>query len=221
MSLKIKRVLCGVMAASIMFSLCSCTVGKTSGNKDGGVINYDNLKDENGTAVYTFKYTDESGEKKDGEVEIFTDETDKIEMTATGDISSKKFLSGLAESGYQMSADKAKEVASDTKRYKEFRFIEYVQNKSDKVMAYRSVRVKDNGKNNIWIRTSLEADFTIAPGSVTPIYVYGIADMSKYDGETLEEAFKEISVQLEYTLIDSALDDIDWEKADLSTLDIH
>lgn len=220
MNSNIKRAICIVAATAAFTSMFGCTVNKTT-TKDGNVLNYSNLPTENGTAVYTFKYKDQNGKEATQSIDIDVEDVDNIEMVETGDITSDKFLKGIAKNEYQMDDKTAKKVAADPDTYKEFQFVEYVQNKSDRTMAYKDVEVDDNGKNGIWIKTSLDAEFTIAPGSVTPIYVFGIADMSKYKEDELETAFADINVKLMYTLVDSAQEDIDWEKADMNAMDIH
>lgn len=217
----IKRVICIAAALAAFTSMWGCTVNSTKTNKEGQVINYSELKTENGTAVYTYKYTDNSGKEQTQAVDIDMDTADKIETVESRDITNDRFVSDIAQKSYQMDEKKAKEVASNPSDYKEFQFVEYVKNSSDKTMAYKNVAVKDNGKKGIWIKTTLDAEYTMIPGAVTPIYVYGIANMKKYDNDSLEKAFKDIDIQLEYTLVDSAQDDIDWETADVKTIDIH
>ncbi len=220
MNSNIKRAICIVAAAAAFTSMFGCTVNKTS-NKDGNVLNYSALPTENGTAEYSFKFKDMDGKEVTQKIDIDMEEVDNIEIVSSGDIASDKFLKGIAKNEYQMDDKTAQKVASDPETYKEFQFIEYVQNKSDKTMAYKDVAVKDNGKNGIWIKTALDAEYTIAPGSVAPIYVFGIADMSKYTEDELEAAFAEINVKLLYTLVNSAQDDVDWEGTRMSEMDIH
>ncbi len=221
----IKRAVCIITAFVAFMSMWGCTVksGKTGkDSKEGGqLIDYSELATVNGTAAVTYKYTDADGKEQTEKVDIDMDIADHVELVSTRDITSDRFLNGIAQKGYQMNESKAKEVASNPNDYHEFQFVEYVQNSSDKTMAYKSVRVPENGKNGIWINTALDAEFTMIPGGVTPVYVYGIADMKKYDKESLEKEFKNIKIQLEYVLTDSAQDDIDWETADVKTIDIH
>lgn len=225
----ILKVISLICTLSIMGSLCGCTVRTSNGegdkklesNKDGGVIDYSKLSQKDGTAVYTYKFTAPDGKKMTDKVNIDFESTDKIEIGATGDIEDKRFLSSYAENDYHMTKEEAEQVASDTKRFKEFAIVEYIQNKSNKAMAFRSIKVNYNGKSDIWIKTSLDAEFAIVPGSVYPVYIIGIADMAKYDEKSLKEAFKDIDIQLEYTLTQTTRDDIDWEKVEIKTMDIH
>lgn len=227
MNKNLKSAICIVTAFAAFMTMWGCTVKSKNQNKDaekkeeGQVVNYSELSTVDGTAAVTYKYTDAAGNEKTQKVDIDMETVDTVEMIDSIDIASDRFLDGVAQNGFQMTDDKAKEVAANPANYQEFQFIEYVQNNSDKTMAYRSVKVPDNGKNDIWIKTTLDAEFTMIPGAVTPVYVYGIADMSKYDKASLEKAFKDTKIQLEYVLVDSAQDDIDWESTDVKTIDIH
>ncbi len=213
---------------SIMGSFCSCTVSRSGGsekkldsNKDGGVIDYSNLSQKDGTAVYTYKFTAPDGKEKTDKVNIDFENTDKIEIGETGDIKSDRFSSTVGERDYHMTPEEIEKAKDEKSDFQEFSFIEYIENKSNKAMAFRSIKVDYNGKKDIWIKTSLDAEFAIVPGSVYPVYILGIADMEKYDEKALEEAFKDISIQLEYTLVDSTMGDIDWDNAQIKTMDIH
>lgn len=222
----IKKILCVVAALATVASMYGCNIRKnpsdeTTTKKEGNTINYEALKTENGTAVYTYKYTDTSGNEQTEKVDIDMEEVGNIDFVESRDVTNEKFVSDIAGRGYQMSEKEAEEVASDIDRYKEFQFVEYIQNSSDKTMAYKNIKVADNGKNGIWLKTTLDAEYTIAPGAVQPVYIFGIADMEKYDEKTLKEAFESIKVELEYALINSAQDDVDWETADIKTMNIH
>lgn len=221
-----KKAMCVFASLAILTSMWGCTVSKSNKHgeettKDGQVVNYSELSTVDGTAAVTYKYTDAEGKEKTNKIDIDMEDVDSVEIVSSMDISSDKFLNGIAQKGYQMDDKKAKEVAENPDNYKEFRFIEYIQNTSERTMAYKSVRVPGNGKNGIWINTSLDAEFTMIPGGVTEVYVYGIADMSKYDEQSLQEEFRKMKIQLEYVLCDSAQDDIDWEAADVKTIDFH
>lgn len=239
MNNNIKRAICIVAATATFVSMFGCTIksSKNSGKEttasqsdtasdkkkkgDGAVMDYSSLSEKDGTAVYTFKFKDDKNKEYTRSIPIILDDVDTISIVPNDDIESDRFLSGMAKDGYKMSDEKAKEVAKNKDKFKEFQFIEYVQNTSDKRMAYREVAVENNGVKDIWIKTTLGEEATIAPGSVAMVYVHGIADMSKYDSESLNKAFKDIDVKLVYTLVNSAQDDIDWENADTKTIDIH
>lgn len=216
----LRSMMCLIAAASVC-SLCGCTVSKTAGkNSDAGLIKPDAESAENNTVVYSYEYTNPKGKKEKQEVDIDVDEVDKIEFVSSGDLKNEKFVSKYAEN-YGMSEKEAKKAVSEKSEYKEFRFVEYIENKSDKRMAFKQIKVEENGKNNIWINTSFGAEYTIVPGAIYPIYVTGVADMSKQDEDAVNKIFKEMKVQLEYTLVDNAQDDIDWENSDIRVLDIH
>lgn len=214
---------------SIMGSFCSCTVSrsggdtskKTNSNKDGGVIDYSNLSQKDGTAVYTYKVTTPDGKEKEAQINIDFDNADKIEIAETGEIQNKRFSSTVGERDYHMTKEEVEKAKDEKSDFQEFSFVEYIENKSNKAMAFRSLKVDYHGKKDIWIKTALDAEYAIVPGSVYQVDVLGIADMSKYDEKALEEAFKDISIQLEYILVDSTMGDIDWENAQLKTMDIH
>lgn len=214
---------------SIMGSFCSCTVSrsggdtskKTNSNKDGGVIDYSNLSQKDGTAVYTYKVTTPDGKEKEAQINIDFDNADKIEIAETGEIQSKRFSSTVGERDYHMTKEEVEKAKDEKSDFQEFSFVEYIENKSNKAMAFRSLKVDYHGKKDIWIKTALDAEYAIVPGSVYQVDVLGIADMSKYDEKALEEAFKDISIQLEYILVDSTMGDIDWENSQLKTMDIH
>lgn len=228
MKKRITKAISLLCVLSIMGSFCGCTVRTSNGgnrnvnqNKDGGVIDYSNLSQKDGTAVYTYKYKDPDGKEKTDEVQIDFDETDKLEIGSTGDLKDKRFLSSFAEKDYHMTKEKAEEAVSDSADFQEFTVVEYIQNKSNKAMAFKSLKVDYNGKQDLWINTSLGAEIAIVPGSVYPVFISGIADMSKYDEKALQEAFKDVRIQLEYTLTESTNDDVDWDNIQLKTMDIH
>lgn len=217
---KLLRSIMCIIAAAAVCSLCGCTVSKSGNNKDGNVIKPDAESAKDGTVAYTYEYTDRKGEKKTDKVDIDIEEVDNIEFAETGDIKNKKFKSDIAPAYGMSEKDAEKAVAKDSK-FEEFQFIEYIQNKSDKKMAFRQLRVENNGKNKIWINTDLGMECAVVPGSVYPVYICGIADMSKYDEESVEKAFAETKVQLEYTLIDVEENDADWDNAEIQVMDIH
>lgn len=209
-----------IIAAAAVCSLCGCTVSKSGSNKDGNVIKPDAESAKDGTVAYTYEYKDPKGEKKTDKVDIDVEEVDRIEFVESGDIKDKKFKSDIAPKYGMSEKDAEKAVAKDSK-FEEFQFTEYIQNKSDKKMAFKQLRVEKNGKNNIWINTDLGMECAVVPGSVYPVYVTGIADMSKYDEESIEKAFDEMKVQLEYTLIEMEDYDADWDNAEIQVMDIH
>lgn len=208
-----------IIAAASVCSLCGCTVSK-SGNKDGKVIKPDTESAKDGTVAYTYEYKDPKGEKKTDKVDIDVEEVDSIEFVESRDIKNKKFKSDIAPK-YGMSEKDAEKATEKDSKFEEFQFTEYIQNKSDKKMAFKQLRVENNGKNNIWINTDLGMEGAVVPGSVYPVYVSGIADMSKYDEESVEKAFDEMKVQLEYTLIEIEDYDADWDNAKIQVMDIH
>lgn len=221
-----KKAICiiGALATIASMNGCSSKVSKesqTTTAKDSGVLNYEELPKENGTAAYTYKYKDTSGQEQTDKVEIDIDEVDNISFVDTGDISSERFVSDIAQKGYGMTEKEAEEIASNQADYQEFQFVEYIQNNSNKVLAYKALKVTDNGKDGVWIKTSLDAEYTIAPGVVQAIYLFGIVDTEKYSEEEAEEIFDSMKIQIEYTLVNSAQEDIDWETADVKTMDIH
>ena len=212
---------------AVIFSLCSCTVKTSQGTKnakkgnDGVVITKKPDAKEKGTSVISYTYKDDKGKEKKGEVNIDFEEVDNIQLTERRVLDNKKFVSDIAQKEYKMPEKEAEKAVQKDSDFKEFTFTEYIENKANKRMAFKSVSVDLNGQKDIWIKSSLDAEFTIVPGSIYPIYVSGIADMSKYDEDSLEEAFKNIKVQLEYTLVDSAQEDIDWDNVDIKVMDIH
>ena len=210
-----------VAAAAAVCSLCGCTVSKTSGKSgEPGVIKPDVDPTKERTVVYSYEYTNPKGEKKTEKVAIDTDEVDNIEFVSSGDLKNEKFVSKYAK-GYGMSQEEAEKAVSEDSGFKEFRFVEYIENKSDKRMAFRHLNVEGNGKNSIWINTDLGSECTIIPNAIYQIYVTGVADMSKQSEDDVKKVFDEMKVQLEYTYVDSAQDEIDWETADVKVMDIH
>ena len=215
----LRSMLC-IIAAAAVCSLCGCTVSKSGNNKDGGVIKPDAESAKDGTVAYTYEYEDKKGEKKTEKVDIDVESVDKIEFVEKEDLKREKFVSDIAPS-YGMSEEEAKKAVDDKSEFKEFRFTEYIENKSDKKMAFKQLKIEDNGKNNIWINADLGMECALVPGAIYPVDISGIADMSKYDEETVEKAFKEMKIKLEYTLINKDDIEADWEKADVQTMDIH
>lgn len=222
-----KKAICIVAAFATFTSMFGCTVRNakddqtTTTVKDSGVVDYKELPTENGTAVYTYKYKDDSGKEQTGEENIDVDIAGNITFKTNEDIENEKFVSVVGPKRYQMTEEQAEAIAKNPSNYQEFYFVEYIQNNSDKVMAFKTLKVNNDSSNGIWIKTDLGAEFAILSGAVQPVYVYGIADITKYDEESLKTAFDAVKIDLEYALVNSAQEDVDWETAEKMTMSIH
>lgn len=219
------RVLCFVLSAITVLSLFGCSVKKGTAkvtDEDGSAIKAVDQTNADGDIIIKNEVTDKDGNVTEVTQIIDGAGIDKPVYTPSGITKRDNFVSDIAKRSYDMPEETAKSVVENTEGWKEFYAEEYVQNKSDKHMAFKNIRVESNGENGLWISKDLDAEFTFAPGSTELLNIWALVDSSRLEtDEAIEEAFLNTKINLVYTLVDDPMDEIDWEKADLKELVIH
>lgn len=208
-----KNTIIKIFSLLMIFAVILSAVG-CSGNKGGEVntIDSDSLKQENGTAIYEgTKLNDE------GKTEKYTQviDVESIDTPVTQqdnflkDESDKEsFIKQEGNNDYGMSEEEAKDVVDNAENWKSFYVFKLVENKSDKAMVCKSVSSK--GGDGIYIRSNLDGEYGIGPGSCTSIAIYATADMNKYKtDEELKAAFDALDIQIQYALTDDPNHEID------------
>lgn len=214
-----------MMAAVMLISMFGCSVNKKNtevSDKDGAVVDIDSITNKDGDAVIKNETTDKNGKKVETTELVDADSIDTPVYSESTLIKSENFVSEIAGKNFDLPEDKAKDVVNNKDNWKAFYVTEYIQNKTDKHMAFRSVSVENNGKNGIWVNKELDADFTFAPGVTEAITIWALADTTKLkDDDAIDKAFGETKINLIYTLIDDPMDDVDWSKAEIKEFVIH
>ena len=218
-----KKVLSIVLAAIIALSMFGCSSKKAKvTDKDGGTIDVEAQTNADGDLVIVNEVTDKDGNKTEVTQIVDGVGIDKPVYAQSGIIKRDNFVSDIAKRSYDMPEETAQEVADNEEGWREFYAGEYIQNKSDKHMAFKSIRVENNGANGLWISKDLDAEFTFAPGTTDLLNIWALADTSKLaDDKAIEAAFAETKINLVYTLVDDPMEDIDWDKAELKEFVIH
>lgn len=218
------RILSLIISAVMIFSMFGCSFKKGTAevsDKDGGAVNVEGQTNADGDLVIVNEVTDKDGNKTEVTEIVDSMGVDHLVSASSGVTKRENFVE-VAKQTYNMPEDVAESVVKKEENWKEFYVTEYIQNKSDKHMAYNSIRILNNGENGLWLSKDLQADYTIAPGTSDMINIWVLADVSKFeDDETMEEAFKNTKFNLVYTLIDDYMADVDWDKSDVKELVIH
>lgn len=218
------RILSLIISAIMIFSMFGCSFKKGTAevsDKDGGKIDVEAQTNADGDLVIVNEVTDKDGNKT--EVTEIVDSTgvDKLIPASSGVTKRENFVE-IAKQNYSMPEDVAESVVKDEENWKEFYVTEYIRNKSDKHMAYNSIRIENNGENGLWLSKDLQADYTIAPGTSDMINIWVLADVSKFeDDDAIDAAFLKTKFNLVYTLIDDYMADVEWDKSDVKELVIH
>ena len=218
------KILSLLMTAVMVISLFGCSVSKKNEvtDKDANAISFDDKTNKDGDAVIKNEVTDKDGKKTEVTQLVDASKVDKPIYAESGITKRDDFVKTIAKEDYNMPEDVAKQVAEKPEAWKEFYSVEYIQNKSDKHLACRSISVENNGSNGLWINTRLDADYTFAPGTTDAISIWVVVDSNKLtDGDAIDEAFNNTKINLVYTLIDDPTEDVDWDHADIKELTIH
>lgn len=215
----IVKILCVICIIAVLISVFGCK--KEVANPDGGVVDFNQMSVVDGTVVFTNEYTDAQGNTKTATMNVDVDTVNKPIFQSSGLTGRKNFATEIGPKLYQMPSDVAQSVTEEPENWKEFSFTKYIENKSDKVLACKSVKVEKNGETGIWINTNLDAEFTTGAHSALDITVWGIADMSNFsNNDQVDTAYEQMKIYLEYTLVDNALGDIDWDNAEIKTMEL-
>ncbi len=217
------KILCLIISAITVLSMFGCSKKKAEvSDKDGSIIKVEDQTNADGDIIIKNEVTDKDGNKTEVTQLVDGMEIDIPIYMQSGITKRDNFVSEIAKKSFDMPEETAKSVIDNAKGWKEFYATEYVKNTSDKHMAFKAIRIENNGANGLWISKDLDAEFTFAPGTTEMLNIWALADASKLtDDKAIEKAFKDTKINLVYTLIDDPMADIDWEKADLKELVIH
>lgn len=222
------KIMSFLIILSVLLGTFGCSKGKdSSGGKDAGVVDFGDMKEENGTVIYTHSYTDkETGEKKEYTEVVDVDKVNIPQVIAKDEKISQTIKDSFINSDKKedgMTDDDIKDITDKPENWRTFYIVKYIENKSDKQLACSFIKAENNGENGIWVKSELGAEYSIGPGNAMNIEIYGIADMSKYDSdEAFEEAFKKLKIKLQYTFIDSSESDIDdWSSVTTYAMNIN
>lgn len=211
-----KNTLIKIFSLLMIFAVIVSTVG-CSGNKSGeaGVVDLDDLKQENGTAIYEGTKVNEEGktEKVTQVIDVeYVDSPFVQQDEFLKDEDDKNaFIKQEGSNDYGMNEEEVKDVVDNAENWKTFHVFKLVENKSDKTMVCKSVKATSG--DGIYVRTSLDAEYGIGPGSCSSVAIYATADMNKYKSdEELQAAFDALDIEIQYAFTDDEYAEIDdWE----------
>lgn len=206
------KILSVIMLFAVIVSAVGCSDKENKTDGEVGVVNVDELEQDNGTAVYENTKVD----KDTGKTEVVTqiidvDTADKPiigESLADKEIDKDKFVNQEQGNDYGLEEEEAKDVIENAENWKTFYVLKYVENNSDLTMVCKSVEA-DKG-DGIYVRESLDAEYGIGAGSCTHIAIKAIYDANKYKSdEEIEAAFDKLNVKVQYALTDNKYAEID------------
>ncbi len=220
-----KNTLVKIFSLLMIFAVIISTVGCSIGGKNGevGTVDTDSLKQENGTAIYEGTKTNDEGKTEKYTQVIDVDNIDSPiinqESFIKDEADKDSFIKQEGNNDYGMSEEEVKDVIDNAENWKSFYVYKLVENKSDKAMVCKSVTAK--GGDGIFVRSNLDGEYGIGPGSCTSIAIYATADMNKYKSdEELQAAFDELDIKLQYALTDDPNHEIeDWDTAETKVLE--
>lgn len=223
------KVISFLIVLSVLLGTFGCSKGKggSEGGKDAGVVDFGDMKEENGTVIYTHSYVDgETGEKKEYTEVVDVDKVNVPQVIAKDDKISQSIKDSFINTDKKedgMTDNDIKDITDNPENWRAFYIVKYIENKSDKQLACNYIKAENNGENGIWLKSELGAEYSIGPKNAMNIEIYGIADMSKYESdEDFEEAFKKLKINLQYTFIDSSESDVDdWSSVTTYAMNIN
>ncbi len=146
-----------------------------------------------GTGIYFF-----TADKNDGTVSVtvddFADNPDTLESLMTRP---EKFTKVL-ENEYHLGGEKTAEFYEYPEEWLTYTEFLTVTNSTDETITVFALEVNDNGKDGVYICTSLEGDIEIEPGNTAPVYFNILCDNGDLSTDEAKALVGGMDIKLAY-----------------------
>lgn len=146
-----------------------------------------------GTGIYFV-----AADKNDGTVSVtvddFADNPDTLESLMTRP---EKFTKVL-ENQYHLGAKKTAEFYECPEEWLTYTEFVTVTNSTDETITVFALDVNDNGKDGVYICTSLEGDIEIEPGNTAPVYFNILCDNGDLSTDDAKALVESMDIKIAY-----------------------
>lgn len=146
-----------------------------------------------GTGIY-FVTADKDNGTVSVTVDEFADNPDTLEALMTRP---EKYTKAL-ENEYHLGADKTAEFYECPEEWLTYTKFLTVDNTTDETITVFALEVSNNGKDGVYICTSLEGDIEIEPGNTAPVYFNILCDNGNLSTDEAKALVDGMDIKLAY-----------------------